>query len=65
MCLSLGVPVDDRDSDIEQLEHKLSDYRVIIGQQEELIQVSFFVVCTVCIGQHSVKLLTVNKVLET
>ena len=36
----VGVPLQDQGSEIEQLEHKLSDYRDIIGRQEELLQVS-------------------------
>ena len=34
-----GEQLQERVCDIEQLEHKLSDFRDIIGKQEELLQV--------------------------
>ena len=38
----VGLQLQDCESEIQQLEHKLSDYRDIIGQQEVMLQV-----CTV------------------
>ena len=37
--LCLGLQLQDCESEIQQLEHKLSDYRDIIGQQEVMLQV--------------------------
>lgn len=42
-----GLQLQDCESEIQQLEHKLSDYRDIIGQQEVMLQV-----CTV--SHHAV-----------
>lgn len=47
LCI-LNISGEEYESEIRKLEHKLSDYRNIIGQQEEmLLQVSVLVFCKV------------------
>ena len=47
----VGLQLQDCESEIQQLEHKLSDYRDIIGQQEVMLQVCTVSHCAVPRGR--------------